>query len=123
MSRFFHPVLKYTRFLANDAFLNPLEIGGITVTNGQNDEFGDFIGVMQIYNGTESAEAGPSRFDEQNYLFPGSYPSLPPVPGLNIGDEVYAGGEPSLQDDANELLSFSEGTGCYDDDTKRSGFF
>ncbi len=78
----------------------------------QGDEFGNFVRVMRLEGLAEGIKPGPSCFDEQEHLFPRGNPVLPPVPGLDVWDEVYTGGEPFLQNDARKPLSFSEGAGC-----------
>lgn len=102
-------------------FEEPVEIrlaGGFW---SEDEELGDVVGVEAAERGFDLVEVGGGGFDEEQDFFGFFDVALPAVDGREAGDDVDAGGEVFIDEEAGDALGFVAGAGGGEDEAGFGG--
>ena len=94
-----------------DGIEDPVEVGGGGGVDVEDEELGKGVGMECVEGGFEGVEAGGGGFDDEEDFGGALDAALPAVEGLDLRNEVNAGGEALLDEGGCDAFGFFEAGG------------
>ena len=99
----------------------PVEPGLAGAFGGEDEEFGDLVGMEAVQGDLEGVKIGGGGLDEEQDFSGSFHGTLPTVDGGDAGDDVDASGETLVDEGASDAFGFILGDGSGEDEATIGG--